>query len=242
MSPPRAFISHVTEEADIAGRLKTALTQDFLGFLDVFVSSDSESIAAGEDWLRSIEKGLKESSILIVLCSPASVSRPWINFEAGAAWMRGIPLVPVCHAGLTPGDLPVPLSLRQGVALDEPDSLKRLYTRIADILQCKVPIRSFDELSRTLSKSSSAGAKPTPALTRDRAIRKRLIESLAEYRFKWRTLERLAAESALSYDAAADFLRADPDVRFAKGKSGEVIVGLRSRVGDGGSLASRRTG
>jgi len=45
-------------------------------------------------------------------------------------------------------------------------------------------------------------------------------------------LDRLAAESALSDDVAADFLRADPDVRFSKGKSGEVIVGLRSRVGN----------
>lgn len=149
--------------------------------------------------------------------------------------MYGIPLVPVCHAGLTPGDLSVPLSLRQGIALNDPDGLRRLYARIADILGCKVPSRSFEELCRTLSKSSSAAPATTPALTRDRAIRKRLIESLEHHRFKWRTLDRLAAESALSFDDAADCLRADPDVRFAKGKHGEVIVGLRSRVGDGGS-------
>ncbi len=227
----RAFVSHVTEEADLAGRLKIALRRDFLGFLDVFVSSDAESIAAGEEWLRSIEKALQESAILIVLCSPASVGRPWINFEAGAAWMRGIPLVPVCYAGLTPGDLPVPLSLRQGLVLDRPDGVQRLYTRIADILGCAVPPRSFEDLCRDLSKSVSNASKATPTLTRDRAIRKRLIESLEHHRFKWRTLERIATESGLPYDTAADFLRANEEVRFSKGKSGEVIVGLRSRVG-----------
>lgn len=123
----QAFVSHVSEEAPLAGRVKTALTRDFLGFLDVFVSSDAQSIAAGEDWLRSIEQALQKSDLLIILCSPISITRPWINFEAGAAWMRNIPLVPVCHAGLTPGDLPMPLSLRQGVALEMPEGLRRLY-------------------------------------------------------------------------------------------------------------------
>lgn len=42
----RVFVSHISDEAKIAGHLKAALVQDFLGFLDVFVSSDSESIAA----------------------------------------------------------------------------------------------------------------------------------------------------------------------------------------------------
>src|SRR5262249_35202192 len=147
--------------------------------------SDRESIAAGEQWLRSIEKALKEASILIVLCSPASISRPWINFEAGAAWMRGIPLVPVCHAGLTPSDLLMPLSLHQGILLDHAEGLRRLYGRIAELLQCNVPARSFDELARDLSRSTSAAAKPTPTLARDRAVRKRLIEALQEHRFKW---------------------------------------------------------
>jgi hypothetical protein len=50
----RAFISHVTEEAETAAKLKAALNRDFLRLLDVFVSSDGESISAGDDWLQSI--------------------------------------------------------------------------------------------------------------------------------------------------------------------------------------------
>src|ERR1700722_15407363 len=100
----RLFISHISEERSIAEQLKTALVRDFLGLLDVFVSSDTESIAAGAEWLRSIEKALHDCAVFVVLCSPESVRRPWINFEAGAAWMRDIPLIPVCHAGLLPHD------------------------------------------------------------------------------------------------------------------------------------------
>ena len=53
----RAFVSHVNEEAAVAARLKSALTSDFLQMLDVFVSSDGESISAGDDWLTSMNKG-----------------------------------------------------------------------------------------------------------------------------------------------------------------------------------------
>ena len=55
----RAFISHITEEAEVAAKLKAALARDFLRMLDVFVSSDGESISAGDDWLKSIDDALQ---------------------------------------------------------------------------------------------------------------------------------------------------------------------------------------
>jgi hypothetical protein len=198
-------------------------------------NTPASGAVAGEEWLKSIESALKECSILVVLCSPTSISRPWINFEAGAAWMRAIPLLPICHDGLTPGDLPMPLSLRQGVALHDAEGLKRVYARVAAVLGCQIPGRDFEQLSQQLTKGRKVDGKAPPALSRDRAIRKKLIESLDQQRFRWRTLDRIAAEAGLPQDVAADFLRSDPAVRFSKGKSGEIIVGLRSRVGDGGN-------
>ena len=61
----RAFISHVAEEAKVAARLKVALTHDFLRMLDVFVSSDGESISAGDDWLESIDDALQRSALML---------------------------------------------------------------------------------------------------------------------------------------------------------------------------------
>src|SRR5690348_2355735 len=127
MPNARAFISHISEDKEPAGRIKVALKRDFLGLLDIFLSSDTQSIAAGEEWLKSIEQALRDSALLLVLCSPESIRRPWINFEAGAAWMRGIPLIPICHAGFEVRDLPMPLSLRQGIGISDPKGLERLY-------------------------------------------------------------------------------------------------------------------
>jgi len=86
--PTQVFISHVMEDAAVAARLKRKMTEDFLGQLTVFLSSDTESIAAGEEWLSSVSEALRNSSIFVVLCSPMAIARPWVNFEAGAAWMR----------------------------------------------------------------------------------------------------------------------------------------------------------
>ena len=115
----RLFVSHISEERNTAELFKTALNRDFLGMVEVLVSSDTESIAAGEEWLRSIEKALHQCSVFVILCSPESIRRPWINFEAGAAWMQHVPLIPVCHAGLLPRDLKIPLSLKNGVSLSK---------------------------------------------------------------------------------------------------------------------------
>jgi len=228
----RAFISHISEEATTAATLKKVLNKDFLRMLEVFVSSDGESIAAGDAWLESIEEALQKSSLMLVLCSPVSIRRPWINFEAGAAWMRKVPIVPLCHGGLKPGDLQAPLSFREGVLLSDERGLQRLYSRVAKVLGCDVPNVSFVKRAANFS-GDLAGASPgqeQQQLDQERAVRQRLDDALRHDKFKWRSLERLAVAAGISEEVAASHLRADQRVRFAKGKSGNVIVGLRSRV------------
>jgi uncharacterized SAM-dependent methyltransferase len=139
MALVNVFISHVSEEAELARYLQERLSEDFLNFVEVFVSSDDVSISAGDPWLASIEKALQNAAILIVLCSRLSIRRPWINFEAGAAWIRKIPIIPICHSGLTPGELPMPISTLQAVEIDKPGAFARLYDRIAKQLGCRTP-------------------------------------------------------------------------------------------------------
>jgi hypothetical protein len=88
------FISHIFEENELAELLQKNITRDFLSWVNVFVSSDKNSIPVGENWLNSTDIALRQASILIVLCSRHSIKRPWINFESGAAWMNKIPHYP----------------------------------------------------------------------------------------------------------------------------------------------------
>jgi hypothetical protein len=84
MPRPQLFVSYVSEEARIAEILKEHISRDFLGMLDVFVSSDLESIAAGANWLTSLENALNDwrqlspsvSAARVRTASPGCFARP----------------------------------------------------------------------------------------------------------------------------------------------------------------------
>jgi TIR domain-containing protein len=128
------FISHISPEAELARLLKNQIDATFGSAVKVFHSSDLESVYAGEDWLRTIQDALKVASIELILCSRLSITRPWVNFELGAAWLKKIPIIPICHSGLQPADLPMPYSLLNAIEAGEPTGLRRLFSTIAKSL------------------------------------------------------------------------------------------------------------
>jgi hypothetical protein len=231
----QAFISHISEESEVAEALKKRLHRDFLGLLDVYVSSDGESIWAGDDWVKSIEEALQNAALLVVLCSPESIGRPWLNFETGIAWTLKKPIVPICHRGLTPRDLPIPLSLKQGIRMDDWQGIRRLYARVADALSSEIPSANFEEIAMELSRlaiTPTSGSTAMIKLADDRGIWDRLRRALNHPEYEWRSLERIAIEAGVSDEVAADSLRGKEEVRFSKGRGGKIIVGLKSRVGE----------
>ncbi|MFU2014778.1 toll/interleukin-1 receptor domain-containing protein [Peribacillus butanolivorans] len=130
MEKPKVFISHVKEEKDLAIILKEEINKAFLGLPDVFVSSDGESISIGTRWLDEIDTALKNAQIILLLCSKEAVKRPWINFEAGAGWVKGIPVIPICHTNIKPVELPIPLNMLQGIEAGNKDGLKKIFEMV----------------------------------------------------------------------------------------------------------------
>ncbi|MBY5682664.1 toll/interleukin-1 receptor domain-containing protein [Rhizobium leguminosarum] len=139
MSKPTIFLSHITEEAELAGLFKEQIETSFLGMVNVFVSSDAKSIPLGKNWLDQVTEGLRSCKAMLLLCSPASIGRPWINFEAGAAWARAIEVAPICHSGLRPVDLPPPMSLLQGLEANDARRVDQVFQLIAKQLDSAAP-------------------------------------------------------------------------------------------------------
>lgn len=140
-NPTRLFVSHISEEAEIAALLKQTIEEDFLDLVKLFQSSDIGSIVAGDDWLAAVQQALQDAAAVIVLCSHASIQRPWVQFELGAAWSRQVPIIPICHSGLRAAELPMPLSRKEAVELAAPDGFARLYQAIASIIDLKrIPV------------------------------------------------------------------------------------------------------
>ncbi len=56
------------------------------------------------------------------------------NFEAGASWIRKIPVIPICHSGLQKGKLPIPLALLQSVDADNQNDLAGMFSTLTQTL------------------------------------------------------------------------------------------------------------
>jgi len=139
MDKPSIFISHIAEEKEIAIALKVFLEKRFQNTINVFASSDEDSIKLGDNWIETIRQSLQNCKLLIVICSPISIGKTWISFEAGAGWIREIPVIPLCHSGLTPGKLPVPINSFQGGLINSQDDIRKLFKRIAGLNNSIVP-------------------------------------------------------------------------------------------------------
>ncbi len=139
MTKPLVFISHIHEERDLAVALKDLIEETFLGMLETFVSSDDKSITSGAKWLDQITNALKTCAVEVILCSPVSIGRPWINFEAGAGWIRDVPVIPICHSGLSLGALPIPLSLLDGSDATDAVRLTKVLGTMATAIGANLP-------------------------------------------------------------------------------------------------------
>jgi hypothetical protein len=139
MGKPTVFISHITEEKELAIAFRDFIQTTFLGLFDIFVSSDGESIKMGDRWLTSITEALKHCAVEIIFCSPHSVQRPWINFEAGAGWVRGIPVIPICHSGMTRTALPIPLNMLQATDANDAVGLVGALAVLASAIGAQLP-------------------------------------------------------------------------------------------------------
>ncbi len=121
MERPQVFISHIHEDTDFAKAIKNWLDDILLGAISFFVSTDRSSIPLGSEWPKKIKESLEKSEILLVIVSASSISRRWIYFEAGAGYVRGIPVIPICVGELGLNNLPSPLNLLQAIELPGED-------------------------------------------------------------------------------------------------------------------------
>jgi hypothetical protein len=137
------FMSFIHEEESAARALSFFIRHVFGRSIDTFMSSDKNTIYAGEDWMRRIFDELKTTKVLLSLLSPTSVGRPWINFEAGAAWMGNAVVIPVCVGGLTIGNLSKPYSSLQAIEFDTTEGAYYLVSSIAHHLGVETPKRPF---------------------------------------------------------------------------------------------------
>jgi hypothetical protein len=142
------FISHATANKKIARTLAGALEAASKD-VKTFVASRPGDIRADKDWLREIERSLKNAGVYIIILTPESVYRPWVNFESGAAWFFDRQLIFVKIQALPRDEIPLPIMSRQVYALDDVEQLKAIFQTI------DLPLENPEELVKAFIKEAA---------------------------------------------------------------------------------------
>ena len=152
MDKPTIFFSHSSKDKDLILPIKNKIESITSNVIDIFMSSDGESIPFGHNWVHKIEEGLKKAQIMFVFVTPTSINSSWIYFEAGFAYSKDIEVIPV-GLGVNIGQLNPPLNLLQGFDINSYESLNNFVSIINKKFELKFE-ESFilDDYSRLVQK------------------------------------------------------------------------------------------
>lgn len=79
--------------------------------IKVFLSSDWDSIPAGSNWLQEIEAALHSHDHFVALIADVKdAGLPWVCYEVGYARGRGLRPKIFVFGGISPSEIPFPIS------------------------------------------------------------------------------------------------------------------------------------
>lgn len=126
-SPYLVFLSHATADKWLARMLCEKIEAT-----GAVTFRDDRDIAGGDDIPDSIRAAIERCSEMVVLLTPASVDRPWVLMEVGAAWQRGnnVRIIPIRqHVEVEP--IPAMLKSKKVIDLNQfDDYLMELARRV----------------------------------------------------------------------------------------------------------------
>ena len=207
---PTIFISHTDQDSAHAKWLEEKLQNAYKGTAKIFLSKthvDSKNRA-----IAPVKTAAAESSVFIALLSPASIASHWVTFEAGAAWLKDAPYVPICFGGVAYDDLPDPLKLdvQYRIALDE-ESVSLLFETVNKALRLSAipPVHTIADYFARIRPDDYDGIEKTPsALIRELDTLKKENSLLRDENEALKT-----RANNVSFAPDAVFARATPDTK-----------------------------
>jgi hypothetical protein len=126
MNKPTVFFSHSSLDKGQLNRLKEAFCAKTGGAINVFLSSDGQSIPLGTNWVYRVQEGLEGAALMLVFITPNSINSSWVYFEAGYSYAKRVRVIPIGFLGVDLTQIGPPLSLLQGFNITSADTLNNL--------------------------------------------------------------------------------------------------------------------
>jgi hypothetical protein len=154
------FISFASENRELAEYIHKYLNNLFQGECRFWLSTE---IAPGADWQTKLLSELDKSHGLLLLLTPQSLEKRWVNVEAGACWVAKKPIFPLICGGVSVHHLQPPITAFQAVQIEERSSVRQLVSEIAVFSNLRVPpIYDASDFAKQVRKlTGSAGAFTT---------------------------------------------------------------------------------
>lgn len=130
VSKPTLFLSHAAKDARPLGLLRERLLAIMGNTIEIFQSSDGQSIPFGRNWIHEVEEALNRAKLMYVFLSPAALESKWVLFEAGYVYSKKIQVVPVGILGVDLARIGPPLGFLQGFNITSGSAMNNLLTII----------------------------------------------------------------------------------------------------------------
>lgn len=159
MLKPTIFFSHSSLDKEYISKLRDMILKATSKTVDIFQSSDGESIPFGNNWIHKVEESLKKTKIMLVFVSPKSIMSSWLYFESGFAYAKNVKVIPIGICGVDIGKLKPPLNLLQGFNISNAEGINNILTILNKEFDCSFEEsyvqKDYDDLS-VLDESESS--------------------------------------------------------------------------------------
>lgn len=157
------FISHAYADMDLALLLKKALSIAFPS-ATIFDSSDPSSTQPRSEWVNQVLQHLQKAAVVVVIATERSMRRPWVWFEAGAAWGSPPNFITCCIGSMHQSKLPPPFLNYTALNLTDPRELDLLCADVAKHFGEPAKLPALEELGMRLSQIEESIVREQRAL------------------------------------------------------------------------------
>lgn len=212
---PKVFLSYTSGDTEQAGKIAEALMAN-----GIDTWWDKWCIGAGDSLRQKIDQGLAECTHFLVLLTPQSIRKPWVNQEMDAGLVRKLndqcQFLPVRH-GLPASELPPLLAGLNSPEVVDAEHIQQLVNDIHGVSR-KPPLGPKPQ---HVTKASESKTKYSPAATTVAGLFVEKTENgmFADPQYR---LETLAQETGLTLPDIKDALFELSD--FLKESHGTVLV------------------
>ncbi|MEM7668832.1 MAG: toll/interleukin-1 receptor domain-containing protein [Pseudomonadota bacterium] len=149
----KIFVSHPHKQGVLAATFKQIICDAIGPSVEVFASSDIKDLPGGTPWRDALLRQLAESDLVLVLCSPDAIDNRWLYLEVGGAWALQRPVIPICHSGLSIGQLPVQFQNFNSLEVGQDEFAQRLLMSIGQHLNLHVsPMLKFSDFETQIAE------------------------------------------------------------------------------------------